>query len=179
MNLLRHGFANPWALTLLAVLPALAVGALLDRRRRRRALSSLGSLPSLRALTSGARRGGVFRAFNLASALALLVLGVAGPQWGRDWQQPPAPGRDLVVVLDLSRSMLAQDVLPNRQERARLALLDLLHTLQQRGGHRLGLVAFAARPLLVCPLTYDYDHFRAALNHLQIVDAERIFFKRI
>jgi Ca-activated chloride channel family protein len=173
MNLLRHGFANPWALTLLALLPVLGIGAFLDRRRRRRALARLGSVHTLRALTSGTGRGGVIRAFNLTSALVLLLVGIAGPQWGRDWQQPPAPGRDLVVVLDLSRSMLAQDVLPSRQERAKQALTDLSNALQQRGGHRLGLVAFAARARLVCPLTHDYDHFRSALADLDAAQPHR------
>jgi Ca-activated chloride channel family protein len=102
-----------------------------------------------------------------------LILGIAGPQWGRDWQQPPAPGRDLVVVLDLSRSMLAADVLPSRQERAKQALTELSYVLQQRGGHRLGLVAFAARARLVCPLTHDYDHFRTALANLDAAQPHR------
>src|SRR5262249_7994535 len=58
----------------------------------------------------------------------------AGPRWGTDWTQAPAPGRDLVVVLDLSRSMLAEDVLPSRQERAKQALRELSFSLQRRGG---------------------------------------------
>src|SRR5207237_2309864 len=99
-------------------------------------------------------------------ALLVLVVGIAGPQWGRDWDQSTAPGRDLVVVVDLSRSMLAQDVLPNRLERAKKALEDLSQAVQQRGGHRLALVGFAARARVICPLTHDYDHFRAALAEL-------------
>jgi Ca-activated chloride channel family protein len=67
--------------------------------------------------------------------------------------------------------MLADDVLgrssPNRLGRAKDALADLIDTVQRRGGHRVALVAFAARPRLVCPLTHDYDHFRDALDHLE------------
>jgi Ca-activated chloride channel family protein len=57
-------------------------------------------------------------------------------------------------------------VLPNRAERAKQALKDLTYTVQQRGGHRLALVAFAARGRIFCPLTHDYDHLRAALDDL-------------
>jgi Ca-activated chloride channel family protein len=102
----------------------------------------------------------------LVLGLVLLIVSIAGPQWGRDWEQSAAPGRDLVVVLDLSRSMLAQDVLPSRAERAKKALEDLSYTVQQRGGHRLALVAFAAHARIVCPLTHDYEHFRSALADL-------------
>jgi Ca-activated chloride channel family protein len=106
----------------------------------------------------------------LVFGLLFLIAGIAGPQWDRDWDQSAAPGRDLVLVLDLSRSMLAQDVLPNRVERAKKALADLSYTVQQRGGHRLALVAFAARARIFCPLTHDYDHFRTALEDLDAVN---------
>jgi Ca-activated chloride channel family protein len=102
--------------------------------------------------------------------LVLVILAIAGPQWGRNENPATAPGRDLVVVLDLSRSMLAQDVLgkasPNRLGNAVDAVQDLLETVWHRGGHRLALVVFAARARIVCPLTHDYDHFREMLANL-------------
>jgi Ca-activated chloride channel family protein len=100
-----------------------------------------------------------------------LGLGMAGPQWGRDWDQSAAPGRDLVVVLDCSRSMLAET--PSRLERARNALLDLADTIERRGGHRLALVLCAGKAKLACPLTHDYDHFRAKLADVESVALER------
>jgi len=96
---------------------------------------------------------------------------MAGPQWGRDWDQSAAPGRDLVVVLDCSRSMLAET--PSRLERAHMALLDLADAVEKRGGHRLALVLCAGRARLVCPLTHDYDHFRAKLADLEAVARDR------
>jgi Ca-activated chloride channel family protein len=166
MNFLRHGFAHPLSFTLLALLPVLGVVALLAWRRRRRLLARFGVRPVVRILTIiGARTRGL-RGTLWVSGMLLLVAGIAGPRWGRDWEQSAAPGRDLVLVLDLSRSMLAQDVLPNRAERAKQALKDLTDTVQRHGGHRLGLVAFAAQARIVCPLTHDYDHFRAALDDL-------------
>jgi Ca-activated chloride channel family protein len=100
--------------------------------------------------------------------LALVGVGAAGPQWGRDWEQSATAGRDLVVVLDCSRSMFAET--PTRLERARDALLDLCNTLEKRGGHRVGLVFCAARARLACPLTHDCDHLRDILR--QVVEEE-------
>ena len=77
-------------------------------------------------------------------------------------------GRDLVVILDLSRSMTVADmsdpVYQQRWQAAQAAIRDLANRVEQRGGHRLGLVVFAARAWVVCPLTSDYDHFRARLD---------------
>jgi Ca-activated chloride channel family protein len=180
--MLRHWFAHPqllegllqalrrpaWqvgtAFSLLTLL--LVVAGLILRRRRQNRLARFGSRLALQAVAG--RRGGFrwLRRLGVTAGVVLLLGGMAGPQWGRDWSQPAAPGRDLVVVLDTSRSMLAQDVLPNRFERARQALADLSYSIQKRGGHRLALVVFAARARIVCPLTHDYNHFRMALADL-------------
>jgi Ca-activated chloride channel family protein len=158
-----HLFANPWAVWLLTVLPVLGLAAFLAWRRRRKAVARLGTLIALHSLRT--TRGGLrrLRALCLVLGLVCLVAGIAGPQWGRAYEQSVATGQDLVVVLDQSRSMLAQDVLPSRQERAKAALRDLSYTLQRRGGNRVALVVFAAEAEIVCPLTHDYDHFRYAL----------------
>jgi Ca-activated chloride channel family protein len=161
--MLDHWFANPWALWLLAALPVLAILAAWAGYRRRQAVVLLGNTPSLQLAAVRGRRRRFLRSMGLGAGLVSLVLGVAGAQWG---QQPGVPGdmasgRDLVIVLDLSRSMLAEQ--PSRQERALRALKDLASTLQRRGGHRVALVVFAAHAKLVFPLTTDYDHLRAAL----------------
>jgi Ca-activated chloride channel family protein len=164
----HHGFAYPVALWLMVVLLALSVADLIARRRRQRALAWLGSLPVLRTLVAEQAVLRRLRGTCAALGLSLLVTGIAGPQWGRDWDQPAAPGRDLVVVLDLSRSMLAEA--PSRLERAKAGLVDLADTIQRRGGHRLALVVFAGKARVVCPLTHDYDHFREALAQLDARD---------
>lgn len=160
----RHHFAHPWLLAFLALLPALGVLALWARRRRRLALARIGSPVALEGMLTGRRRPRLLRGLSLLLGMACLGLGAAGPQWGRDWGQAAAPGRDLVVVVDCSRSMLAET--PSRLERCREALLDLCRAVQRRGGHRLALVFFAGRARLVCPLTHDYDHFRDTLARL-------------
>src|SRR5262245_27233518 len=140
---MHRWFANPWALSLLALPAALGLLTLWGAWRRRRALARFGDAASLDALVEppGWRRR--LAGLCLSLGLMLLALGVAGPQWGRDWDQSAAPGRDLVVVVDCSRSMTAET--PSRLDRARAALRDLAQTLQRRGGNRVALVAFAAR----------------------------------
>jgi Ca-activated chloride channel homolog len=156
-------FANPWAFLLLGVLPVLGLCAFFAWRRRRKAVARLGTLIAVQALRTTRRSRSWLRGLCLVLGLVSLIVGIAGPQWGRDYDESVATGRDLVVVLDQSRSMLAQDVLPSRQARAKQALRDLSFTLQRRGGHRLALVIFAAEAEIVCPLTHDYDHFRYEL----------------
>jgi Ca-activated chloride channel family protein len=157
----RHLFAHPWLLWALAALPVLAVLGWWARRRRRRdltLLAGMSTLERLRATGRGRRRLG---GLGLTLGLALLAVGAAGPQWGRE-PEVTALGRDLIVILDVSKSMRAEQ--PSRLERARRALADLTTALRKRGGHRVALVAFAARSSVVCPLTHDYDHFREAVE---------------
>jgi Ca-activated chloride channel family protein len=170
---LPHWFANPLALWLLSLLPWLGVVAAFARRRQKRFLALLGRIPALEALSTRRTIGQVLRGGCLSTGLSLLVLGIAGPQWGREPAPAAVPGRDLVVVLDASRSMLAEDVLPSRFARAQAALVELADTVERWGGHRLGLVVFAARAKLVCPLTHDYDHFREKVHELDITALPR------
>src|SRR5262245_27547196 len=106
--MLRQVFAQPTFLWALAVLPTLGMLAWWAARRRRWALAQFGSLFTLRTLLREQRWLQRFRGFFLLLGLMLLGAGAAGPQWGRDWEQGVAPGRDLVVALDVSRSMYAE-----------------------------------------------------------------------
>jgi Ca-activated chloride channel family protein len=164
---MQHWFSNPKALWLLTALPLLALLGFLARRRRRTALVRLGSIHALGTVLAVRDRLAGVRGLSLSLGIALLVLGIAGPQWGREWVQA-ATGRDVVVVLDASRSMLAEQ--PSRFERAKAALVDLSWDVQRRGGHRLGLVVFAGGAKIVCPLTHDYDHFRESLERLDAAE---------
>jgi Ca-activated chloride channel family protein len=167
--MLRQLFANPWAFYLLGAMSVLSLLGIWAARRRRRALARLGNLLTLDLLISTSTGLRVLRALLFSLGTSLLVTGIAGPQWGRDYSQAVAPGRDLVVVLDLSRSMLAEQ--PSRLHRAQQALADLAQTLKERGGHRVGLVVFAGRSKVACPLTHDYDHFAEVVAGL---DADRL-----
>jgi Ca-activated chloride channel family protein len=160
----HRGFAHPWLLLLSAVLPLVGLLTWFAMRRRRRALALLGSSLALRPLIDESPWLRALRRLCLSTGLSLLALGAAGPQWGRDFDQTVSPGRDMIVVLDMSRSMFAEA--PPRLERARDGLEGLIDAMRQRGGHRVCLIVFAGEPRVVCPLTQDYDHVRHMLKEL-------------
>jgi Ca-activated chloride channel family protein len=156
-------FSHSWLLWFLPLVPVLGILSIYGWRQRRRALALLGNVPAIQAIMRRQRGRRFLRGACFFLGIVVVIVGAAGPQWGLQHDPETAvAGRDLVVVLDLSRSMLAEQ--PSRQERARRALRDLADTLQLHGGHRVALVVFAARPRLVFPLTNDYDHFRESIN---------------
>jgi Ca-activated chloride channel family protein len=114
------------------------------------------------------------KASLIVASAALLAISLLGPQWGQAAvDETPARGRDLLILLDVSRSMLARDVMPSRLERAKADIRDLVAALKQKGGTRVGLIAFADRAALLCPLTSDHRAFeqelaRASLATLRV-----------
>ncbi|MGH7225177.1 MAG: VWA domain-containing protein, partial [Gemmataceae bacterium] len=125
-------------LVLAFAVAALAVLALVRKRRALRRLARQGiSQPGV--LVRPIRQ--ILKCALLLLVALLLGIAVLGPQWG--WieeEMPPRRGRDVVIVLDVSRSMLAEDVAPNRLERARADLRDLADYLEGAGGYRIGLI---------------------------------------
>lgn len=111
-------------------------------------------------------RGRALSAGLLLAGLASAVLALARPAWGHDFEEVRSRGTDLVVVLDASRSMLTRDAAPDRLTRAKIALGRLLDLLEERGGHRVGLVAFAGTTSVRSPLTLDLDYVRDRLRQL-------------
>ena len=98
-------------------------------------------------------------------AMVISVFALMRPQWGFQWQQVKRRGMDILIAIDTSKSMLAQDVKPNRLERAKLAVRDLVKRLK---GDRVGLIAFSGTAFLQCPLTVDYSGFLLSLNDLSV-----------
>ena len=96
-------------------------------------------------------------------SLLFICLALSGPQYGYKWQTIEQKGVDIIVAIDLSRSMLATDIQPTRLDRAKREIYDLLAMLK---GDRMGLVAFAGTAFLQCPLTLDYEAFNIFLNSL-------------
>ena len=152
---------------LLWLLPALVALYAYAGARKRQALMAfmdLGLVPRLVPNLSQARQW--LKALCLIAAAGCLVLALMQPQWGQEWQEVQRQGRDVMILLDVSRSMLAEDVVPNRLARAKSDIKDLLQVLQKEGGHRLGLVVFAGQASLQCPLTLDYGFFLQRLNQV-------------
>ena len=160
-------FANPNMLwLLLAIPPALLAFFWWSARARQRLLTQFIQARLLPTLTVGisATRQKI-RVGCLVAAVACLILALARPQWGFDWEEIKQRGLDIVVAIDTSKSMLAEDIAPNRLARAKLAALDLM---QRAKSDRLGLVAFAGGAFLQCPLTIDDAAFRQSVEALDV-----------
>jgi Ca-activated chloride channel family protein len=103
-------------------------------------------------------------------AVALLVVAIARPQWGSKMEIVQRKGLDIVIAVDVSLSMLAEDIRPNRLARSKQEIQRFVERLE---GDRVGLVAFAGDAFLQCPLTSDYGAFRIFLDVLEpgLIDA--------
>jgi len=156
-------FADPqWGLALWGVL-ALVAFASWRSRSDDRALSALIA-PALQATllrrASPARR--TFEILLFGIACAALVLALMRPQWGSREIAATQVSAELMIALDVSKSMLAEDVTPNRLERAKAEIIDLLPYLE---GDQVGLIAFAGRASVLSPLTPDFGFLRLALEN--------------
>jgi Ca-activated chloride channel homolog len=150
-----------WALLIIPFLVLLFVRAERQATLRLREFVSERLLPNLARTVDRRRRSLRFALVLLGLALAITAL--AQPRWGYTYEDAKRKGLDLILAVDTSRSMLSNDVLPNRLQRVKLAAQDLINELQ---GDRVGLVAFAGRAFLQAPLTIDYDAAVEAINDL-------------
>ena len=101
-----------------------------------------------------------WKAALVLAGIGLLVMGLTRPAWNLQQTTIVRKGRDVVFVLDVSQSMLAEDLAPNRLERAKLFIADVINKLR---GDRVGLLVFAGTAVVKCPLTLDYGFFRMML----------------
>lgn len=146
----------------IVVLPAALLLLLWAERQRRRALARLGN-PTLVARLGSAlnRRGRRWQQSLGIASLALLLLALARPQWGEVVQTIELEGVQVMVALDVSTSMLAEDIKPSRLERAKLEIADLMNKLN---GDEIGLVLFSGVAFIQFPLTSDYGTARTFLD---------------
>ncbi|MCM8780414.1 MAG: VWA domain-containing protein [Candidatus Omnitrophica bacterium] len=98
-------------------------------------------------------------------SFCLMIFALMRPQWGFKWQKIQRKGLDIMIAVDVSKSMLAEDIKPNRLERVKLALVDFVRHLK---GDRIGLIAFAGTAFVQCPLTMDYDGFLLSVKALDV-----------
>lgn len=152
-------FALPqylWLLTAIPLLVALFVWSLYRRRVR---IARFGNPETVRALAPDVSKGRVKLKFALfATALTLLVFAAARPQLGSKLREEKAEGIEMMLVVDVSNSMLAEDFEPNRLERTKYAIDKLFDGLKQ---DRVGLVVFAGEPKVQLPITSDYRMAKA------------------
>lgn len=156
-------------LHLLWLVPALTALCLWGFAQKDRALRVFASANLVGTLIPHVSRGRqVIKAALAIVALVCVILAMVGPRWGFYWEDVQAKGRDLMICLDVSRSMLAQDVKPDRLERAKQDIRDLIAALP---GDRVGLIVFAGKPVLKCPLTIDYGFYRLVLDDVSVTSA--------
>jgi Ca-activated chloride channel family protein len=170
-NVPQFRFEHWQMLWLLALVGVAAVVMWLGFRLRDRALRVFARVESLRHIAaSSSRPRQVTKAALLVAAFLFVVLALMRPQGAPREVTIEKRGRDIVFLLDVSRSMLAQDLRPNRLERAKLAIDEMLDVMQ---GDRVGLILFAGSWSLKCPLTHDYSFFRMALRSASPDDVSR------
>jgi len=156
-------FGDLTYLWLFWILPALVVFLVWAWRRRiqilRRFLSPVLE-PALVGRVSRTRQ--VWKMILLVSGIVFVLIALLRPQWGFHWEEIKRRGSDLVIVLDVSQSMLAEDIKPSRLDRAKQKIRDLLDMME---GDRVGLVAFAGTAFIQCPLTLDYGAVKIFLDY--------------
>src|SRR5438874_159416 len=155
-----------WGLLLIPALVALFIRAERHGIIRLREFVSARLLPQLAGTVNRPRR--VLRFALQLLGLALAVISLAQPRWGYTFEDVKRKGLDLLIAIDTSRSMLSNDVQPNRLERVKLAARGLINELQ---GDRVGLIAFAGRAFLQAPLTIDYE---AVMESIKDLDTKTI-----
>ena len=147
-------FANPQYLWLLLALPVLLVLFALAARSRRKRLARFGRPGLLDELMPEVSTGRILLKFILfCLAVLLIVLAAARPQFGSKLREEKAQGIEMMLTVDVSNSMLAEDFQPNRLERTKYAIGKLFEGLKQ---DRVGLVVFAGEPKVQLPITSDY-----------------------
>lgn len=157
-------FETSQALVALLLVPLLILLLEYARASRRRALMRFGQGPLVERLAPfNIRRRRRRKNFLMLSSIALMVIALARPQFGSHVDSPDRGGQDIVIALDVSNSMLAEDIEPNRLSHAKQAITQLAAGL---AGDRIGLVSFAGRAFVQCPLTSDYATAQVFINSM-------------
>lgn len=162
-------FDNAIYLQLLWLIPILIAFYVLVFRWKKAALQRFGNLELIKKLTQSiSRQRQVGKISLLLLAILFMILALAKPQIGTRLEEVKREGVDILIAIDVSLSMQAEDIKPNRLEKAKHMVSNLIDLLQ---GDRVGLIAFAGVPFVQCPLTLDYG---AAKMFLEIMDTNLI-----
>ncbi|MBV1880432.1 MAG: VWA domain-containing protein [Pseudomonadales bacterium] len=155
-------FAEPqWIHGLWAVLAFLLIMIWLERRSGGDLSQFVSKVLQPRLVRSASYSRRMIRVLFLSLSGVFLVISLMRPQWGLQFVSTPKVGAEIMICLDVSKSMLAEDVAPNRLGRAKADLGDLLNYLN---GDQVGLIAFAGRATVLSPLTPDFGFLRLVLD---------------
>ena len=157
-------FINTHFNYLFLVLVALLMFLVFSAKRKAALLEAFADKRSLVWLVAAySRKKDNLKIAFIIIAAFFVIIAMLRPQWGFVWEEVEHKGVDVLIAVDVSRSMLTKDVLPSRLERTKLALEDLV---QQLRGDRIGLIAFAGGAFVQCPLTIDYNGFLLSVRDL-------------
>ena len=165
-------FGNSEFLWVLLIIPVLALIFTWSRIARKRALKRFGHQQTLSILMPFASKSRpIFKFIVLMFALAFFIVGAARPQFGSKLKKVKREGVELMIALDVSNSMMAEDIQPNRLERAKRAISRLIDRLQD---DKIGLIVFAGEAYIQLPITSDYNSAKLFLNSVntQIVPTQ-------
>jgi len=164
-------FANETFLYALIIIPILIVFFILVGRSKRKALGRFGNLNLIDKLMVAHSPGRLrFKKSLILIALIFFIIALAQPQIGTRLEEVKRKGVDIFIAIDVSFSMKAEDVKPNRLEKAKQAVAKLINRFE---GDRVGLIVFAGHAFVQCPLTLDYS---AAKMFLDVIDTDLVPF---
>ncbi len=162
-------FHDSYFLHLLWLIPAFIVFFIFVFRWKKAALARFGNMELIQKLTLGTSRARqIGKVVCLIAALTFIILALARPQIGTRLEEVKREGVDIIIAMDVSLSMMAEDIKPNRLEKAKHAVSSFIDLLE---GDRIGLIAFAGVPFVQCPMTLDYS---AANLFLDIMNPDLI-----
>ena len=157
-------FANPHLLWLLALVPVMIIAFAILLRLRRRSLLRFGNIETVKSLLRDVSSWRIYTKFTLILlAYTAMVFAVARPQFGAKLREEKVQGIEMMFVVDVSNSMLAEDLTPNRLDRTRYAIDKLLQQMEQ---DRVGVVVFAGEAKVQLPITTDYRMARSFTKRL-------------
>jgi Ca-activated chloride channel homolog len=157
-------FGNPQYLYVLVIIPVLIFLFIFYRNQRRKAIREFGNPEILAPLMPNASNSRPILKFAiLMLALAFLITGIARPQFGAKLQKIKRKGIELIIALDVSNSMLAEDIQPNRLEKAKRAIARLTERLSN---DKIGIIVFAGKAYTQIPITTDYTSAKMFLNSI-------------
>ena len=155
-------FAHPDTLYLLALVPLLIILFVWGRSRRKRQLRKFGEDMLMEQLMPNvSAKRPVWKFYTTLLGIMVMIFVVAGPQFGSKLQTTNKKGVELIIALDVSNSMLAEDIKPNRLERAKQAISQMVDKL---GNDKIGLIVFAGDAYTQLPITTDYASAKMFLS---------------
>ena len=152
-------FLNIKMLWFLALIPFLVICFKYYQKRSQKDLNKFAGAVSLKR----SQTPRLIKLLLLCSSIVFLTISLTEPVWRQVPKELKKEGRDLVFILDVSNSMLAEDLIPNRLEKAKISITECVNSLKN---HRIGLVVFAGSASIQCPLTLDYDFFLHILSRV-------------